>query len=190
MSAVPPFSQAGVFFVTDFWLEESPGHFIGMVPNDMSSAVANARVLQLIVTLAQSYANNACPPEPPFWGATIVFPGHVEVPPPVGPNVSPATLNGTEYFIAQPPTPQNANGIIDVGCNWPLHFVGTGSVKLVAMMSPDTGALPDMFYVHTNIGGDKNIGGITFEDLELSFNTSARSSERRQVRWIHYRHFD
>ena len=175
MSAVPPFSQAGVFFVTDEWYEVSPGNFVGMVPNDSSLAERNAIVLQAIIDLAQSYVNNACPGQPPFWGATIVFPGHFEVPPPVGPNVLPPADDGAEYFIAQPPsTPQNVNGIIDVGCNWPLRFVGTGNVKLVAYPnSLPIPVLPDMFYVHTNIGQSKNIGGVTFEDLEFSFNENA-----------------
>lgn len=175
MSAVPPFSQAGVFVVTDPWYEISPGVFVGMIPNDSTVAEQNALVLQAIIDLAQSYVGTACPAQPPFWGATIVFPGHFEVPPPVGPNVLPPTDDGSEYFIAQPSTsPQNSNGIIDVGCNWPLHFLGTGNVKLVAypnsLVPP---VLPDMFYVHTNIGQGKNIGGVTFEDLEFSFNENA-----------------
>ena len=176
MSAVPPFSEAGVFFVTDGWYQKSPGVYVGMIPNDSSIATAqqNAVVLQTIINLAQNAPAGACPGSPPFWGATIVFPGHFEVPPPVGPNVTPPMQDGAQYFIALPASPQHAGAVIDIGCNWPLRLVGTGNVQLAMVSNSATSAVfGDMFFDHSNTGSDMDIGGITFEDLQLSFANGA-----------------
>ena len=173
MSVTGPFSQAGIFFATDLWYTPpSGGPAVGMVSNDMTllTAQRNAAVLQYLVYLAQesSLTDGVCsdPTMNPPWAATIVIPGHTSVPPPVGSGMPPDT--GAVYYLAiptSPYTPQLSNAAVDIGCPSPIRILGTGNVKLI-MLSAD-----DIFYVNTRTSGDINLGGVTFEDLELKYAT-------------------
>jgi hypothetical protein len=160
------YSEPGIFNVLDPWYYDGVG-YVGMIANEPSPAIAqqNAAVLQAIVYLAQAASPSACPQAPPSFAATILFPGHSLVPPPVGDGSG--TDEGAEYFIQ---VPSGASAAIFVECNWPLRFLGTGNVKLT-MVIPESQVPGDMFSLTTNTGADANIGGITFEDLHLSYQT-------------------
>ncbi|MGA9420049.1 MAG: hypothetical protein WBV40_12940, partial [Candidatus Cybelea sp.] len=137
---------------------------MGMVANDpsLTTAKENAEVLQTIVNFAQSGESGGCPST--VYGATIVFPGHSTVPSPIGVGGSD---RGAEYYIAVPDG-ATVNAAILISCNWPLKFVGTGNVKLVMVKNADNTTAGDMFQIGNDSAGD-NVGGITFEDLELRY---------------------
>lgn len=168
MSVTGPFSEAGVFWATDPWINFGSG-YTGMVPNSTGAAANNTAVLQYLIYLAQSSntTSGACsnPVTNPPWAATIVIPGHTSVPPPVG-SGGPPTDAGAVYYLATPTSPPIPNAAINVGCPYPIRILGTGNVQLSMV---DNGT---MFYVNTKAGDDSNIGGLTFEDLHLRYSNS------------------
>lgn len=160
------FSSPGIFNCLDDWDPSLPG--IPMVANSMGDAENNARVLQAAITAAQAAASG-CNTSPKF-AATVLIPGHSVVPPPVNP--SGTTDNGAEYFIAIPHELENTQtAAILIDCWWPLLILGTGNVKLTMVVNQD-GFWGDMFQAATShSSGNLNIGGVTFQDLHLGFQT-------------------
>ncbi|MGC2650177.1 MAG: right-handed parallel beta-helix repeat-containing protein [Candidatus Cybelea sp.] len=165
-------STPGVFNVLDDWYMGT-----GMVAGLTSAAVNNALVLQAIIYAAQNADASGCLNGPKL-GATILFPGNDDVPPPVGPGPYPD--DGAEYFIAVP-SAMTTPFAVQVNCNWPLRFLGTGNVRLTMF---DGGfGYGDMFSIDT--GGGDNAGGITFEDLSLHYPTIDESESIPQYTAIH-----
>jgi hypothetical protein len=158
------YSEPGIFNVLDPWYFDGVA-YIGMVANDPGLAEQNALVLQEIISLAQASCDQSHP-----YGATILFPGHSVVPPPVG---SGGTDLGALYYIAVP-TGSDTPAAVPIECNWPLRFVGTGSVVLNMVANSDS-AWGDMFFIQSAASGDQDVGGITFEDLHLSYGSGATS---------------
>ena len=153
-------SSPGIFNVLDPWIFYGSA-YVGMVANSTGSAAQNTYVLQKIIQLAQEYtALGKCPNGPPV-GAIILFPGQSYRQSQGGGG---GTELGSVYYL------EAASGqpfAVEVNCNWPIRFLGTGSVVL-SMAESDT-TWGDMFYLHTNTGHDANIGGVTFEDLHFAY---------------------
>jgi hypothetical protein len=152
--------------VTDPWFFNGT-EYVGMKANDFSAGTAlqNAQVLQHIIHIAQGDVST------PQFAATIVFPGHSVVPEPVN-NETGAPDNGAWYSIA---CAEGDTAAVTIGFNSPLHFLGTGNCRLIFVIQDDVGAVGgDMFAINT-VGTrygtplKTNVGGITFEDLELSY---------------------
>jgi hypothetical protein len=165
---VATYSSPGIFNVLDPWINPGSG-YTGLLANDSTTATAqqNTTVLRGIIALA----NEACSQAGHLtYGATILFPGHSVVPTPIGGGGSDA---GATYYFAKP----NADTVtIPIYCNWPLRFLGTGSVTL--SLAPDiNGDFGDLFSIQTAATGlGENIGGITFEDLDMVCPQGATSA--------------
>src|ERR1700679_2907731 len=117
MSVTYPYP--GVFNVQDAWWYDPIGMaFVGMVPGDPTCVTPrrNARVLQAIINLAQASNDQSGP----YYGATIVFPGHYGVPSPGGTGED----SGGTYFISGA---GDGSATIPIASNWPIKFLGTGS---------------------------------------------------------------
>jgi hypothetical protein len=162
MGMLPPLilSQPGVFNVLDPWYFDTvTSTWVGMVANNPALAARNAAVLQTIINIAQTTdCTNAHP-----YGAIILFPGHASVPN----QQSNGHDAGAVYSIQ---APGDGTPAINVNCNWPLRFLGTGNATL-AMVIPSMTTPGDMFSIQTNNGQDADIRGITFEDLLLAYPT-------------------
>lgn len=158
------YSEPGVFFVTDAWYLNG-STWTGMVANDPSAAVLNRIILQYIIGIAQGNNDQSHP-----YGATIVFPGHGEVP---AQGNNGEDITGAQYYIQ---AAGDGSAAITIESNWPLRFLGTGNAVLTYNIpSSDPSFIGgDMFSIQTNgtIGGTKlgdNTGGMTFEDLTLEY---------------------
>lgn len=156
------YSEPGIFNAIDPLVYVN-GAYNGLIANDSSTFTAqqNTAVLRGLIALAQESCDQSL-----TYGATIVIPGHSIVPPPGGAGIE----RGSTYYFAKPDTEPAA---IPIQCNWPLRFLGTGNTKLV-MTGDNSGQFGDFFQVQTggNVGGDPlgdNVGGITFEDLEIVY---------------------
>ena len=161
--ATPTYSSPGIFVATDPWINIG-GTDIGMVAGAHGAADNNTTVLNGLVQLAQAYMAGACPTDTAH-AATILIPGHSNVPPPIGSG----TDAGAEYFLRVPASQVAPLYAILVNCNWPIRFLGTGNVKLTLLINSNN-EWGDMFYIQKNFGQDGDIGGITFEDLHLGYD--------------------
>jgi Phage integrase family len=112
-----------------------------MVANDSTLAARNTAVLETIINIAQT---TDCLGTHPF-GAIILFPGHEMVPPQGGDGHD----RGAEYFLQ---APGDGTAAINVDCNWPLRFLGTGDSELT-MNIPTGSTSGDMFSLATGGGG-------------------------------------
>ncbi|MGA9018912.1 MAG: hypothetical protein WB438_08280 [Candidatus Cybelea sp.] len=159
MPPATPLSQPGIFNVLDPWYNDPIIGWTGMVADDDTVGERNAAVLQAIITYAQTTdCSNVHP-----YGAIILFPGHSGVPV----QDTNGHDKGAEYFVAVPDSITEAPFFaVQVNCNWPLRFLGTGSAKLT-MVANDNSDFGDMFLITT--GGADNTGGITFEDLYFKY---------------------
>jgi parallel beta-helix repeat protein len=165
MSIMYPYPA--VFNVLDPWYDSGGGVYIGMKPNSMADAPNNAKVLLAIIAIAQAQNEQGGP----YFGATIVFPGH-----------SAATSQGGTgedfggaYFIQGL---GDGSTTIPIMSNWPIKFLGTGSAKLINYYdeTDESFVLGDFFSVQTSgvydTEGDtlgENLGGMTFENLTFQF---------------------
>jgi hypothetical protein len=154
------FSAPGIFNVLDPWWTGSPN---GMQAGPVSAAQAetNAQILQAAINAAQQ----DCGSTSPTLSATILIPGNSDVPPPVNPIGG--TDYGAEYYLAVP-SGGSATAAVTITCYYSLLFLGTGNCKLT-MVANTEGAWGDMFDIGNNAPGNVNIGGVTFQDLHLSY---------------------
>ena len=175
MSIMYPYPA--VFNVQDPWYNTGSG-YIGMVPGVNTGATPrnNALVLQAIINLAQASNDQSGP----YYGATIVFPGHDGVPSQGGTGED----DGGSYFISGP---GDGTPTIPIAGNWPIKFLGTGSAKLVNLIDPDNSSgfvMGDFFAIRTAGRYDsnsmhtlgENLGGMTFENLTLQFDSTITQS--------------
>jgi hypothetical protein len=150
------YSSPGVFNVLDQWYFDGTAYH-GMTPGASGSPSLNRLVLQAIIEIAQT---NPCGKSPPPYGAIVLFPGHSSVPVPD----SSGADDGSEYLIEMPGDGTTA---IEVQCNWPLRFLGTGDAKLTFQF-PDGSTTPGHAFDIDTSAGD-NVGGMVFEDLTIKF---------------------
>jgi hypothetical protein len=123
----------------------------------------NAQILQAAIYAAQQSSSSGCGTAVPSLAATVLIPGNDIVPPPIG--SGPAL--GAVYMLA--PLTDGAPAVT-IPCYWPLLICGTGVVTLRMMLNPMTFDAGDMFSVESNSGvADDDIGGITFQDLQLKY---------------------
>jgi hypothetical protein len=124
MSVMYPYP--GVYNVLDAWWDDS-SVYTPMVPNVKTGSVPrnNALALQAIIAIAQAQNDQSGP----YFGATIVFPGHSEATAQGGTGDD----HGGVYYIAGL---GDGSPTIPIASNWPIKFVGTGSAKLVNLIDP------------------------------------------------------
>jgi hypothetical protein len=157
-------SQPGIFNVLDPWVDVPMVGFTGLVANNSGKALQNTQVLLGIIQLAQAFtAQGNCPPNP--YGATILFPGHTVVPQPVDNSGAATDFPAVYYFQI----PAGQTYAVQVACNWPLRFLGTGNVTLELFVPAAGGIVGDLFSVATNTSQDADVQGTTFEDLQFSY---------------------
>ncbi len=143
------YSQPGIINALDY----------GMVPNDPTKASANATALQKAINAAQASCSNA---GGATYGATVLIPSNDTVPGGTG------NGDGGVYYIA-------ANQItgapaVAISCAYPMLITGTSNGTKLVMTAPQGGNFGDLFLVENNPGsGDANIGGVTFQDLQIFY---------------------
>ena len=157
-----------VFNVLDPWWNSGSG-YKPLIPNDTTKAVDNTNALLEIIALAQASNDQSATH---YYGAIIVFPGHAGVP---NQGDSGADAGGIYYFQG----PGDGSPTIPILSNWPIKFLGTGSVKLVNYYdTTDSGfILGDFFSIVTDGQYDsnpshtlgENLGGMTFENITFQF---------------------
>jgi parallel beta-helix repeat protein len=150
-----------------------------MVANDPSAAATNTNVLQTIVNIAQT---TDCTNGRPY-GATILIPGHSAVPG----QTSDGHDNGAVYYLQAVPGSPSPTPAIVIDCNWPLRFLGTGNSELSMLLDVSNNS-SDMFSLFTTGTATQdlgpNTGGITFEDLSLSYANIATSEKWAAIHTI------
>ncbi|MBV9233940.1 MAG: hypothetical protein JO030_07855 [Candidatus Eremiobacteraeota bacterium] len=151
---MPSYSQPGIINALDY----------GMVPNDRTIAVANAQALQAAINAAQA---NCAAANDASYGATVVIPSNDTVP------SGPSKGNGGVYYIAAAPMLTYA---VLISCVYPLLITGTSNGTKLVMTGPQGGNYGDVFVVGNNTRNkDENIGGVSFQDLQIFYDTGATS---------------
>lgn len=176
-------STPGIFNVLDPW---STLYTFGMQagPTTASGAEENARILQAAIWKAQNEntTGTACAATGNARSAIILIPGNNDVPAPVNGG---GTDNGRVYEIAIPSESANPAAIV-INCGTPLRFLGTGSITL-KMVPNVNGVMGDMFSILTS--GDssfgENTGGITFEDIQFTYDVSHYTGDYSSFAAIH-----
>lgn len=168
-------STPGIFNVLDPWAGGTAGMVAG--PVSYAQAQQNALVLQSAIWAAQVATSSSCGTE--IVAAEVLIPGHSVVPSPVGGG---GTDLGALYYLAIPTVNASYNAAIVINCNWPVLIRGTGNLKLVMMLDSNNNS-GDMFYLQTTQGD--NTGGVTFEDLVLSYPKITNQSSTTYWSAIH-----
>ena len=156
------YSQPGIINAVDPLIVIG-GTAYGLVADDPSTGTAqrNTVVMRGLIGLA----NNMCA-QSISYGTTILIPGHTI---PLGPAYTgPITDVGSTYYFQKLPS-DTATAVVNVSCNWPIRFLGTGSTVLHMLEDAD-GGFSDFFQVVTSGAGmGDHTGGITFEDLYFTY---------------------
>ncbi len=165
MSVLYPYP--GVYNVLDPWWDDS-SIYTPMAPIVSSGSTPRDNALALLAIIAIAQAQNE--QGGPYFGATIVFPGHSEATAQGGTGED----SGGIYYIQGL---GDGSPTIPIVSNWPIKFLGTGSAKLVNYVGTDPDfVVGDFFSIQTNgdygpdcVGLGDNSGGMTFENLKLEY---------------------
>jgi hypothetical protein len=163
------YSQPGIINALDY------GMVANSLPSDYTTAQNNAIALQNAIYAAQNSSPTLCPTAPPSFGAAVLIPSNSVVP------ITGNEGNGALYYIACPPGQTEPGGqlyAVEVTCYWPLLISGTSTATKLVMVGNQNGDFGDMFYIANNTGPAlSNIGGISFQDLEIAYYTGASAGD-------------
>ncbi len=145
------FSQPGIINALDY----------GLVGNDLSAAAANTAALQNAINAAQA----TCA-ESGLYGGIVIIPSNNVVP-------NSSDGNGGVYYFAEsnPAVPA-----VKITCQYPLLILGTGNGTKLVMTTNN-----DLFEVNNNPGGIAVEGGVSFQDLQITYSTGLTSGAAIRV---------
>lgn len=144
------YSIPGIIYATDY----------GMKANIKTYVQAQANAVALQTAIAEAQASCASLHHSGY-GAVVVIPSNDVVP-----SESDDGAGGTYYLAC----PDEQDYAVQVECHWPLLITGTSNGTKLVMIGDEEAPTKNMFEVSVLSPGDDDIGGLTFQDLQIAYD--------------------